>query len=423
MRESILRSLHEAAELEHDIMCSYLYAAFTLKSGDDGGLRPEEVAAVARWRRTLIGIAVGEMSHLTAVWNITSALGGVPRFGRGNFPIEDGYLPASIVVALAPFDLDTLQHFVHLERPATSNEPDGRGFARARRFTRTIEAPRVTPMGTDYETVGAFYAELRASIVELAELLGEADTLCGDPALQMSPAEVALEGAKPVTSLASALEALDRIVTEGEGAPSYSETSHFQALATMRDEYQALLAANPAFVPAFPVARNPVLRRPPNPEGRVWIDDEEAAAVVDVASASYGLMLRLLAYSYSVPSPRPEKALAVELGIALMHVMTLLADHAARLPASAAVPGCHAGVTFTALRDAAPLPEGPAARRFFIERFSELASAASELPHGEGTRVTSAVTLLVRLARLAESELSRVARSAVPAAAPASPST
>lgn len=408
MRESILRSLHEAAELEHDIMCSYLYAAFSLKSGDDGTLKADEAAAVVRWRRTLIRVAVSEMSHLTAVWNITSALGGVPRFGRGNFPIEDGYLPASIVVALAPFDLDTLQHFIHLERPATSNEPDGNGFDRVRNFTRTIAAPRVTPMATDYETVGEFYEQLRASIVEFADLFGEAETLCGDPALQMSPAESRLEGATPVTSLAGALEALDLIVKEGEGAPSYSETSHFQAFVTMRDEYRALLAANPDFAPAHPVARNPVLRRPPNPDGRVWVDHEAAAAVVDVANASYGLMLRLLAYSYSLPSPQPEKAIAVELGVALMHVVTLLAEHAATLPASTTTSGPRAGISFTALRDSAPLPAGPAARRVFIERFAELASAVSELPHGEGTRVTTAVTQLVRLARRAESDLSPI---------------
>jgi len=37
------------------------------------------------------------------VWNITSALGGSPRFGRGNFPLDPGALPAGVVVKLAPF--------------------------------------------------------------------------------------------------------------------------------------------------------------------------------------------------------------------------------------------------------------------------------------------------------------------------------
>jgi hypothetical protein len=62
------------------------------------------------------------------VWNITSALGGSPRFGRMNFPLDPGGLPASVVVRLAPFSEAVLQHFIFLERPAKSNEPDGEGF-------------------------------------------------------------------------------------------------------------------------------------------------------------------------------------------------------------------------------------------------------------------------------------------------------
>jgi len=40
------------------------------------------------------------MGHLIAVWNIMSALGGAPRVGRSNFPLDPGYLPAGIVVKL-----------------------------------------------------------------------------------------------------------------------------------------------------------------------------------------------------------------------------------------------------------------------------------------------------------------------------------
>jgi len=129
-REKLLHSLYEAAELEHNLMCTYLYAAFSLKAGADEGLTTEESAAVERWRRTILDVAIDEMGHLTAVWNITAALGGTPRFGRGNFPLDPGGLPAGVVVKLAPFNAAVLQHFIYLERPAESNEPDGEGFAR-----------------------------------------------------------------------------------------------------------------------------------------------------------------------------------------------------------------------------------------------------------------------------------------------------
>ena len=81
-------------------------------------------------------MAIEEMGHLTAVWNITSALGGRPRFGRSNFPLDPGQLPASIVVKLAPFNADTLQHFVFLERPHGSTEAEGAGFSYERAYLR-----------------------------------------------------------------------------------------------------------------------------------------------------------------------------------------------------------------------------------------------------------------------------------------------
>src|SRR5476649_2833777 len=145
-REILLHALYEAAELEHDLMCTYLYAAFSLKSGVEEGLSAAEAQVVARWRGEIIAVAVDEMSHLAAVWNITSALGGTPRFGRTNFPLDPGYLPASVVVKLVPFNAAVLQHFIHLERPADSTEPDGAGFEPELKFVRGTIAARLTPM-------------------------------------------------------------------------------------------------------------------------------------------------------------------------------------------------------------------------------------------------------------------------------------
>ena len=127
-REALIHQLYEAAELEHNLMCTYLYAAFSLKQGTEEGLTPAEAEATARWRRAILQVAIEEMGHLTAVWNITAALGGSPRFGRMNFPLDPGGLPASVIVRLAPFSEAVLQHFIFLERPKDSNEPDGSGF-------------------------------------------------------------------------------------------------------------------------------------------------------------------------------------------------------------------------------------------------------------------------------------------------------
>ncbi|HET9989838.1 MAG TPA: ferritin-like domain-containing protein [Kofleriaceae bacterium] len=392
-REQLVHRLYEAAELEHNLMCTYLYAAFSLRQGAEEGLTAAEAEATARWKKTIVGVAIEEMGHLAAVWNITSALGGSPRFGRWNFPLDPGILPASIVVKLAPFGDAVIQHFIHLERPRSSNEPEGEGFAPELMFTRGTDRTRLTPMALDYETVGVFYATLEEGLQAFVAEHGADVAFCGDPALQLGPAEVQLDGAAPVRCLPTALAALASIVEQGEGAPDHSETSHYARFAQIREELAALRAINPDFHPAFPAAVNPVLRPPPKREGRVWIEEEQAAKTVDLANTCYALMLRLLAYSYLVPRDSGEKGLAVALAIDLMHALGLLGERAARMPAGPSNPHCNAGVSFTALRDTAPLPPGPAARRFFLERFAEIAAAAATLdPHDPRTATAARLT-------------------------------
>jgi CDGSH-type Zn-finger protein/uncharacterized Fe-S cluster protein YjdI len=402
-REKLAHALCEAAELEHDLMCTYLYAAFSLKSGTEEGLSEQEGEAVARWRRAIIAIAHDEMGHLTAVWNIASALGVSPPFTRDNFPLSPGKVPAGIVVKLAPFTPEVLQHFIYLERPMTADERDGNGFEPEFRLKRGVDAPRITPMPLDYETVGEFYIALDANLREFAQRHGEAIAFCGDPHLQLSPDEVDITGVEPVICLKTASAALKAIVEQGEGAPATSAGSHFQRFIEIREELIRLKKDNRDFEPAFPAAWNPLLRRPVRPEGRIWIENEEAAETVDVANAIYGLMLRLLAYSYGVPRPDPEKALAVDLATGLMRAFAPLAERAARLPIGPSNPKCNAGVSFTTLRDASALPRGPAARRFFVERFGEILAAAKQIAGTGDARAISAERLLDDLARRAES--------------------
>jgi CDGSH-type Zn-finger protein/uncharacterized Fe-S cluster protein YjdI len=420
-REHVIGALYEAAELEHNLMCTYLYAAFSLRDGEAEGLTAEEAAAVSRWRRVLLSVAIEEMGHLAAVWNITSALGASPRVGRGNFPLDPGYLPACVVVKLAPFSAETLQHFVFLERPHGSTERDGEGFAYERGYVRGGGAARLTPLGVDYDTVGTFYAALSRGLRALVERYGEADAFDGDPGLQLSPAEVVLAGAKQVICLKTALAAFDAIVTQGEGAPRDSADSHYQKFLSIRSELRRLTERNPAFAPAFPAATNPVLRRPPRPEGRVWLENPEAVAAVDIGNASYGLMLRLLAYAYAVRGPGAEKSLVVDLAIGLMQAIAPLAERAARLPAGPSNPHCNAGLSFIALRDSAALPPGRAARRVFVERFAQLAEGAAVLRASGDKRALAAAEQLAALAARAQRgfdlapEPSAVASVAAPA--------
>jgi len=405
-REALVHQLYEAAELEHNLMCTYLYAAFSLKSGTAEGLSAQEADATARWRQTILHVAIEEMGHLTAVCNITAALGGSPRFGRMNFPLDTGGLPASVVVRLAPFSEAVLQHFIYLERPLGSAEPDGEGFKSDFIFTRGVGRPRVTPMPIDYDTVGAFYTNLSENLAKFVARVGEKEAFCGDRNLQISRKEIDFQGCDPVFCAKTALAAFEAIVSQGEGASEENPDSHYCRFLHIREELQALRAANPAFEPAYPAAVNPVLRRPVRAGLRVWLENEDAAVTVDVANSAYMLMLRLLSHSYLLPRPHPGKALCVDLALGLMRAMAPLAEQAARLPAGPSNPGCNAGMSFTALRDAAPLPPGASTGKFFIERLQELASAARSLAVSVATpRVTQALKVLEDLAQRAERRL------------------
>jgi hypothetical protein len=85
-REALIYMLCQAAELEHGIMCQYLFAAFSLKQRADEGLTPEELEAVTRWRRTIAHVATEEMLHLALVQNVLSAIGAAPHLTRPNLP-------------------------------------------------------------------------------------------------------------------------------------------------------------------------------------------------------------------------------------------------------------------------------------------------------------------------------------------------
>ena len=49
-RAQLIYLLTEAAELEHGIMCCYLFAAFSIKKDTNEGITEEQLAIVRRWR-------------------------------------------------------------------------------------------------------------------------------------------------------------------------------------------------------------------------------------------------------------------------------------------------------------------------------------------------------------------------------------
>ena len=172
-RDYLIHLLTEAAEIEHNLLCSYLYAAFSLKTHDCESLNAGERELVGAWRNSIVGVAIEEMGHLALVNNLLVAVGGAPHFDRPNLPVPAGYHPSGFVIRLAPFTRETLEHFVFLERPAQAKVQDPAGQYRHEGPERGQTLGHLTPSTPDYETIGEFYDEIRRALLAFAKACGE----------------------------------------------------------------------------------------------------------------------------------------------------------------------------------------------------------------------------------------------------------
>jgi hypothetical protein len=377
-REQLLHLLAEAAEIEHTLMCSYLYAVFSLKRAGEEGVSATQGEALERWRKTILNVAVEEMGHLVLVANLTVAVGGRPHFGRPNFPVAPGYFPSGVAVRLTGFGAETLEHFIFLERPTGVAGQDSDEFEQED-YRREQARRGLMPSAQDYATIGHLYEAIRSNLVALERRIGSDALFLGSAADQLGSDAIDLEGVAPITDLAGATAAIDIIVEQGEGSPADRDESHYRSFLAIRDEVDELTRSDPGFVPAWPVADSPVLRQPPEPEGKVFIDDPQAAALLDFTCATYGLLLRCLVQCFGRPAAdgkAGQKAL-VSAAIDLMHVLGEAATALARLPASAAAGGINAGMTFTMLRGVETLLAGKVEQHVLRERVQALADAGS----------------------------------------------
>ena len=130
-REALIYMLYEAAELEHGIMCQYLFAAFSLKKSMDEGLSEGELAAVTRWRKLVSHVATEEMLHFALVNNLLSAIGGAPHFARPNLPAPAHHYPAWRASRSGAFRRGGASA-LHFSRAPRGDGPEGRCRTRCR---------------------------------------------------------------------------------------------------------------------------------------------------------------------------------------------------------------------------------------------------------------------------------------------------
>jgi hypothetical protein len=388
-RKELSYLLCQAAEIEHLAMGQYLYAAFSLRTEVGPGMTAEQLEAVERWRKVLLSIAAEEMLHWAMVNNLLTAIGSAPFVTRPNFPQRAKGYPPSVQFALLPFGEDALRHFVYFERAMGVQVEDAATFEPTGEAPAPMSPSELQPRPQDFSTQGQLYRSLGDGLRTLAERLGEDGLFIGPPWAQASAASFGWPQLVPVTNLETALEVLETIVEQGEGATKDVEGSHFGRFQGVLDEYLEVAAADPGFRPAHPVTAAVVRAVEGEPMTGPRITDPTTAAVSDLFNVANDLILQMLCRYFAFGHETEEQSetlahTAVGLMFGAIKPLGLLL---AELPVGEELPGATAGANFQlAYRANFLLPHRRVAWVRFSERLEEAAAFAAAVEGDERTR-------------------------------------
>lgn len=404
-RKELTYLLSQGAELEHGVMCQYLYAAFSLKSEADG-LSPEDAAQVEGWRKVILKIAGEEMLHWAIVQNLLSAVGSAPYVGRPHLPHQAKGYPPGVTLRLLPFGEAALQHFIYLERPEGFEDPDGEGFDVVGDSLGAMHPSEIVPRGQDFSTVGHLYRSCARGLAHLAQSMGEDRLFIGPAFHQTDDSAFGWSWLQPVTNLEQAEAAIARIVEQGEGATGDWADAHYGRFLAVRDEYLARLAADPTFDVVHPVVGAGV-RAVEGVEPDVYISDPATAACSDLFNAVYELVLQMIARYFAFGHETTEqRAVLADASVDLMFTaIKPLGLMLAGMPVGPGHPGATAGANFQLpYRGNFLLPHRRAAWIRFAERLDDLAAFAAqqESSYDEPRLAQVAAALTATSARLTE---------------------
>lgn len=381
-REELIFMLSEAAALEHMIMCEYLFAVFSLKRDVSEGVTVSQLEAIKQWDRVVSQVATQEMQHLTLVSNLLTAIGANPYFRHPNFPQFAKYYPPGVQLALLPLGEHALQHFLYLERPEGMDLEDAPEFASLAipQPGLTLDDDQIVPQTQDFATQGHLYRGIEQGFHHLVEKYGEQRVFIGPPRAQATPEYFGWPELIAVTDLASACQALETIVEQGEGARGDWRQAHFGKFLKIMQEYRDFKQQDPAFEPARPVVAAYV--RPPSDTITVpLISDPVTAGVSELFNASYEVLLQIL-MRFFIHVKETEDELQT-LSITAVNMMLMVIQPLGRLlttlPIGPDLPGKTAGPTFEIFQKGYVLPHHDAAWIILHERLLELAAYCGKL--------------------------------------------
>ncbi|HEY0371840.1 MAG TPA: ferritin-like domain-containing protein [Thermoanaerobaculia bacterium] len=441
-RAQLIDALRLAAELEHGLMCQYLFAAYSLKRYPyecwDGPEKTQELMTqaelerVRRWAMKIALIARQEMEHLGLALNMLSAIGGTPSFSRPNMPQREHYYgEACIKLELTRCNLATIERFQafeapdhlsvpcelvdqqaaidHCRQPGVPPDEVFAAFLQDKDSGLLQGAPHIDQYGVPYKNVQELYQSVADGFTHVSTELGESNLFIGNPGNQVfggpaSPLYGQMNDLNQyglsliaVTDLTSALTAIRMIIEQGEGAsvpPNYLPNTHFCLFTSIRTEMQAD-ASRLAEIGTRPVAPNPMVRLQPDvpvPDEVTLIRNANTRAVAELFNESYEVMLLLLLYLYSDQNQSTDQTNSL-MDAAFFPFMTMfirpLAEILTQLPVDED-PNVTAGPGFELAGDVILLPNLPETWTMFQERLDTLqanfrkVTARRPLPPPEG---------------------------------------
>jgi hypothetical protein len=264
-RATLLTRLQTAIELEWSTIPPYMVAILSTKLTAN-----REAANLIR------GVMMEEMLHMALVANVLNAVGGTVYIGHDNVPSYPHTLfkDRDFPINLAPFSAENVATFMKIEEPRTS--------------------------------VGVFYRSI-VTLLEELEAAAPGKLFTGDPARQLYDDYYWGAGNQiiPVKDLDSAKQALDVVISKGEGAgehPPFTpdaplQMAHYYRFAEIYYQRRYLPADDPAKPPtgpALPVDYSAVYPIKVNPKAADYAPGSKLAELNDAFNSRYTMMLRQL---------------------------------------------------------------------------------------------------------------------------------
>ena len=254
----------------------------------------------------ILDVAAEEMLHWALVQNLLTAVGSAPFVSRPYMPHQAKGYPPGVQFRLLPFGETALQHFVYVERPEGMEVRRRRGVRAGRAVAAADGARGGHPPRPGVRHPGPPVSIRRAGLRAAGGVDRRGRAVHRPGFHQADETTFGWPDLVPITDLAGANRALERIVEQGEGATGDWRTAHYGRFLGVLGEYLQMRDADPTFQPTHPVV-GAGMRAVEGIEPDVYITDPDTGGCSDLFNATYELMLQMIARYFAFGHETPEQ--------------------------------------------------------------------------------------------------------------------